>query len=84
METVELKVPKYILETIDYVWENRKKLSEVDYPNRFDMANYGDLDSKCYNQLSDSITDWIGDYLPFHGMTKKQVFRRIIGEYLRW
>ena len=81
-----IKIPKYIEETINFCWENRKSLilpledGNVLWSN-FDYPDYGGLDKKYSYKLTSGVVDWIQEYLP-NIKTKKQVANNIIGTYL--
>jgi hypothetical protein len=81
-----IKIPKYIEETINFVWENRKSLilpledGNVLLGN-FDYPDYGGLNKKYSSKLTSGVVDWIQWEFPYV-KTKEQVANNIIGTYL--
>ena len=85
-EIKRIKIPKYISETIDFIWKNRDKFSDKQGWSEefiyFDYPDFGRLPAKYNRKLSSGVVDWIQDRLPFKSMTKRQVADGVIGTYL--
>jgi len=72
----EIKVPKWLDDTINFLWKNKKRLAE------FDSPDYGGLPKRCYKRLSPDMVDLIQDGMPFSGYTKARFRDSIVGSHL--
>ena len=87
MPSTDIKVPKWLDKTIDFLWSRREDLvyhNAMGYMvQTFDFPNYGGLSKPLQRKLSGDMVDFIQGNLPFEGYeTKKRLRRHVIGVWL--